>query len=71
MPGILERRHRVLAEDKLAVRLLNAASERNFCTFPSVDRDPLFDSIRQKDSFKAARKKAMDCQQKFAPATKL
>lgn len=27
----------------------------------------LFDKIRQSDAFKDARKKAMKCQQKFAP----
>jgi hypothetical protein len=44
----------LLGQGEPAVRLLNAASERNFCTFPSVDRDPLFDGVRQKDSFKKA-----------------
>ena len=55
-----------LGKDALAVRLLDAASERNFCTFPSVDRDPLFDRIRHSDAFVAARQKAQACQAKFA-----
>lgn len=59
-----------LGQEEPAIRLLNAASERNFCTYPSVDRDPLFDKIRQTDSFRDARRKAIECQQKFAPATK-
>ena len=53
-----------------AIRLLNAAADRNFCTYPSVDRDRLFDKIRQTEAFKDARKKAVACQQKFAPKSK-
>ena len=56
----------LLGKDTPAARLLDAASDRNFCTYPSIDRDPLFDRIRQTDAFKAARQKAQACQQKFA-----
>ena len=60
-----------LNQQDAAVRLLDAATERNFCTYPSVDRDPMFDKIRQSEAFKAARQKAMGCQQEFAPKTML
>jgi serine/threonine protein kinase len=59
-----------LGQEGAAIRLLDAANERNFCTYPSVDRDRLFDKIRQTDSFKAVRKKGMACQEKFASATR-
>ena len=59
-----------LGKDEAAVRLLNAASDRNFCTYPSVDRDPLFDRIRQKEDFQAARQKAEACQRRFIPEIK-
>jgi hypothetical protein len=59
-----------LGKTEQAVRLLDAATERNFCTYPSVDRDPLFDKVRDQDSFKAARQRALQCYEKFAPATK-
>ncbi len=59
-----------LGKDAPAVRLLDAASDRNFCTYPSIDRDPLFDRIRQNEGFKAARQKAEACQQKFASTSK-
>jgi hypothetical protein len=60
-----------LGQEAAAVRLLNAATDRNFCTYPSVDRDPLFDKIRNRDSFKAARRKGMECQETFATQAKL
>jgi tetratricopeptide (TPR) repeat protein len=60
-----------LGQEELAVRLLNAATDRNFCIYPSVDRDPLFDKIRNLDSFKAARRKGMECQQTFATQARL
>ncbi len=60
-----------LGKDEPAIRLLNAANDKNFCIYPSVDRDPLFDKIRSLESFKAARQKGIECQAKFAPQTKL
>jgi eukaryotic-like serine/threonine-protein kinase len=59
-----------LGKEEPAIRLLNAANDRNFCVYPSVDRDPLFDKLRSLESFKAARAKGMECQAKFAAGTK-
>jgi len=50
-----------------AVRLLRAASEHGLCVYPSVDRDPLFDKIRDSPEFKAVRQAGIECQKKFAP----
>ena len=36
-----------------AVRLLQVASEQGLCVYPSVDRDPLFNKIRDSTEFKA------------------
>jgi len=60
-----------LGKKDIAVRLLDADSKHSFCIYPSVDRDPLFDKIRESDEFKAARQAGIDCQQKFAPYAKL
>ena len=59
-----------LGKEEPAIRLLNAANDRNFCVYPSVDRDPLFAKLRSLESFKAARAKGMACQAKFAGAAK-
>ena len=37
------------------MRLLQAASEQGLCVDPSVDRDPLFNKIRDSTEFKAVR----------------
>ena len=50
-----------------AVRLLRAASEHDLCIYPSVDRDPAFDKIRDSAEFKAVRQTGIECQKKFAP----
>lgn len=60
----------MLGKEGPAVQLLKAASERNFCVYPSVDRDPLFNKLREQEAFKAARREAMECQAKFAAQAK-
>jgi eukaryotic-like serine/threonine-protein kinase len=54
-----------------AVRLLRAASEHSLCVYPSVDRDPLFDKIRDSAEFKAVRQTGIECQKKFVPNTRI
>jgi eukaryotic-like serine/threonine-protein kinase len=54
-----------------AVRLLRAASEHGLCVYPSVDRDPLFDKIRDSAEFKAVRQAGIECQKKFAPYARM
>jgi len=54
-----------------AVRLLRVASEHSLCVYPSVDRDPLFDKIRDLADFKAVRQTGIECQKKFAPYARM
>ena len=54
-----------------AIRFLRADSEHNFCVYPAVDREVLFDRIRPSAEFKAARKEGIDCQRKFAPYARI
>jgi serine/threonine protein kinase/tetratricopeptide (TPR) repeat protein len=54
-----------------AVRLLRAASEHGLCVYPSLDRDPLFDKIRDSAEFKAVRQAGIECQKKFAPYARI
>ena len=54
-----------------AVRLLRAASEHSLCVYPSVDRDPLFDKIRDFAEFKAVRQTGIECQKKFTPYARM
>ena len=54
-----------------AMRLLWAASDHGFCVFPSVDRDPLFDKIRESMEFTAVRQAGIECQKKFAPYARM
>jgi len=55
-----------LGDKEAAVRLLEADSKQGFCVYPSVDRDPMFDRIRNSKEFLAARQSGIECQQKFA-----
>jgi len=54
-----------------AIRLLRAASEYDFCIYPSVDRDPLFEKIRSSAEFKSVRQAGIDCQKRFAPYARI
>ncbi len=54
-----------------AIRFLRADSEHDFCVYPSVDRDVLFDKIRDSAEFQAARQAGIECQKKFAPYARM
>ena len=54
-----------------AIRFLRADSEHDFCVYPSVDRDVLFDKIRDSAEFQAARQAGIGCQKKFAPYARM
>jgi hypothetical protein len=54
-----------------AIRLLNADVDHDFCVYPSLDRDPLFDKIRDSTEFKAVRQAGIDCHKKFAPYARI
>ncbi|HVE65861.1 MAG TPA: hypothetical protein VNC59_04710, partial [Thermoanaerobaculia bacterium] len=48
-----------------ALHLLRKAVEGNYCSYPAMDRDPLFDSIRKTPEFAEVRRAAMACHQRF------
>ena len=52
-------------QDDAALRQLRKAISGNFCSYPAMDKDPLFDSIRQRPEFGELRQFAIQCQQSF------
>jgi DNA-binding winged helix-turn-helix (wHTH) protein/TolB-like protein len=48
-----------------ALRQLRQAIKANYCSYPAMDSDPLFDSIRQRPQFAELRQAAAGCQQNF------
>ena len=48
-----------------ALKLLRGAVEANFCGFPTMDKDPLFVSIRSTPEFAEIRKMAVACRERF------
>jgi DNA-binding winged helix-turn-helix (wHTH) protein/TolB-like protein/tetratricopeptide (TPR) repeat protein len=48
-----------------AIRQLGKAIKGNYCSYPAMDQDPLFDSIRQRQEFAELRQAATQCQQSF------
>jgi len=57
-----------------ALQLLRGAVEANFCSYPAMDRDPLFANIRNAPEFAEIRKMGIACRERFlahrAAATK-
>lgn len=49
-----------------ALRLLRASVEGNYCSFPAIDQDPLWASLRRDPEFLALRDKARACYERFA-----
>jgi TolB-like protein/tRNA A-37 threonylcarbamoyl transferase component Bud32 len=45
--------------------LLREAIRRNFCSYPAMDSDPLFASVRSSPEFRAVRESAIACQARF------
>ena len=48
-----------------ALRQLRKAIQGNYCSYPAMDKDPLFDSVRQFAGFAELRQAAIQCQQSF------
>jgi DNA-binding winged helix-turn-helix (wHTH) protein/TolB-like protein len=48
-----------------ALRQLRKAITGNYCSYPAMDKDPLFDPIRQRPEFAELRQAAIQCQQSF------
>lgn len=54
-----------------ALRQLRKAVDGGACSYPSLDKDPLFDTIRQRPEFLQLRQAAMQCQERFETPRKL
>ncbi len=48
-----------------ALRLLRRAIEQNYCSYPAMDSDPLFATIRGGSDFAAVHSAAIACQKRF------
>lgn len=49
-----------------ALRELRKAIQGRDCSYPALDNDPTFDSIRKRSDFAELRQAAIQCQQDFA-----
>jgi DNA-binding winged helix-turn-helix (wHTH) protein/TolB-like protein len=47
------------------VRELAKAVKGNYCSYPAMDKDPLFDSIRERPEFVQLRQEGIQCQENF------
>ncbi len=52
-------------QTEAALQMLRRAIEGNYCSYPAIDSDPLFASIRRKPEFGEVRSAAINCQKKF------
>jgi len=48
-----------------ALRMLKTAISRNYCSYPAVDKDPFFDSLRNNPEFGRIRAAGMACHDNF------
>ena len=48
-----------------ALRQLRKAIKGNYCSYPAMDQDPLFDNIRQRPEFAELRQAGKQCQENF------
>lgn len=48
-----------------SLRQLRKAIQGNYCSYPAMDKDPLFDPIRQRSEFAELRQAGIQCQQSF------
>jgi non-specific serine/threonine protein kinase len=54
-----------LGADQGALKMLQLAVERHYCSYPALDADPLFEKIRGLPQFQQIRQAAIQCQQSF------
>jgi hypothetical protein len=48
-----------------ALRQLRKAIAGNYCSYPALDKDPLFNPIRQRAEFAELRQAGLKCQKSF------
>jgi DNA-binding winged helix-turn-helix (wHTH) protein/TolB-like protein len=52
-------------QTEAALRMLKLAIDRNYCSFPAMDKDPLFNGSRSRPEFKSVRAAGMACHEYF------
>jgi tetratricopeptide (TPR) repeat protein len=52
-------------QEDAALEQLRKAIEGNYCSYPAMDKDPVFDRIRQRPEFAELRAAGIHCQQEF------
>jgi hypothetical protein len=55
----------VCGREEDAIGFLRKAVEGKFCSYPTIDSDPLFSPLRHTAEFQEIRSAAVDCQNKF------
>ena len=48
-----------------AVRMLKVAIDRNYCSYPAMDKDPFFNSLRSNATFQKLRQASIACHNNF------
>jgi DNA-binding winged helix-turn-helix (wHTH) protein/TolB-like protein len=48
-----------------AIRILKVAIDRNYCSFPAMDKDPFFDGLRANAQFQKLRQAGIACHRDF------
>ncbi len=67
-PELMYRNAEALAfcgQSEAALRQLSKAIKGNYCSYPAMDNDPLFDSLRQRSEFAELRQSGIECQINF------
>lgn len=67
-PELLYQNAEVLAfckQDQAALRELRKAINGNYCSYPAMDKDPQFETIRRRPEFAELRSAGMQCQRSF------
>jgi TolB-like protein len=52
-------------QDAAALRMLKLAIDRNYCSYPTMDRDPFFDKLRNNPAFAKVRAAGIACHENF------
>ena len=53
-------------QERAALEMLRRAIDGGYCSYPALDSEPFFDTIRHNPEFQSVRKAGMDCQRDFA-----
>jgi hypothetical protein len=54
----------ICGRDQAALRFLDQAVKGGYCSYPAMDSDPLFASLRRTSDFQGIHSAAMDCQKR-------